>query len=55
MKLLTKELQKKLPPLYSQDGKGDDAIAYAKFFCILVAHGLGTLQNTIQILESSSV
>ena len=32
MKLLTKELQKKLPPLYSQDGKGDDAIAYAKFF-----------------------
>ena len=32
MKLLTKELQKKLPPLYSQDGKRDDAIAYAKFF-----------------------
>ena len=32
MKLLTKELQKKLPPLYSQDGKGDDAIVYAKFF-----------------------
>ena len=54
MKLLTKELQKKLPPLYSQDGKGDDAIAYAKFL-ILVAHGLGTLQNTIQILESSLV
>jgi len=32
MKLLTKELQKKLPPLYSQDGKGKEAIAYVKFF-----------------------
>lgn len=32
MKLLTKELLKKLPALYSQDGKGDEAIAYAKFF-----------------------
>ena len=32
MKLLTKELQKKLPPLYAQDGKGKEAIAYAKFF-----------------------
>jgi len=32
MKLLTKELRKKLPPLYSQDGKGGKAIAYVKFF-----------------------
>ena len=32
MKLLTKEIRKKLPPLYSQDGKGSKAIAYVKFF-----------------------
>ena len=32
MKLLTKELEKKLPALYSQDGKGMDAICHAKFF-----------------------
>ena len=32
MKLLTKELEKKLPSLYSQDDKGDEAIAYVKFF-----------------------
>lgn len=32
MKLLTKELEAKLPPLYSQDGKGYEAIALAKFF-----------------------
>jgi hypothetical protein len=32
MKLLTKELRKKLPPLYSQDGKGGKAVAYLKFF-----------------------
>jgi|GEM_PF-515431 len=32
MKLLTKAIEKKLPPLYAQDGKGDEAIAYAKFF-----------------------
>jgi len=32
MKLLTEELRKKLPPLYSQDGKGGKAIAYLKFF-----------------------
>jgi hypothetical protein len=30
--LLTQELRKKLPPLYSQDGKGDEAIAHVKFF-----------------------
>ena len=32
MKLLTKEIQNKLPALYSQDGKGDEAIAQVKFF-----------------------
>lgn len=32
MKLLTKALAAKLPALYSQDGKGDEAIVYAKFF-----------------------
>jgi hypothetical protein len=32
MKLLTKALAKKIPALYAQDGKGDQAIAYAKFF-----------------------
>lgn len=30
--LLTKELRDQLPPLYSQDGKGMKATAYAKFF-----------------------
>jgi hypothetical protein len=32
MKLLTKEIRKKLPRLYAQDGKGDNAIVYLKFF-----------------------
>ena len=32
MKLLTKEIRKKLPPLYSQEDKGSKAIAHAKFF-----------------------
>ena len=32
MKLLTKEILKKLPPINKQDGKGYDAIAYVKFF-----------------------
>lgn len=32
MKLLTKELEAKLPPLYTNDGKGDEAIALVKFF-----------------------
>lgn len=32
MKLMTQEIEKTLPALYSQDGKGDDAIAYVKFF-----------------------
>ncbi len=32
MMLLTKENRAALPPLYSQDGLGLDAIAYVKFF-----------------------
>jgi len=32
MKLLTAELRRKLPPLYSQDGKGGRAVAYLKLF-----------------------
>ncbi|MHC4582637.1 MAG: DUF2958 domain-containing protein [Planctomycetota bacterium] len=32
MRLLTKELRRKLPPLYSQDGKGGKAVAYLKLF-----------------------
>ena len=32
MKLLTKAIEKKLPALYSQDGKGDNAKVYVKFF-----------------------
>lgn len=32
MKLLTAANRKALPPLLGQDGKGDDAIAYVKFF-----------------------
>ena len=34
MKLLTKELIRKLPKLYAQDEKGMDAIAYIKFFYV---------------------
>ena len=32
MKLLTKEIIRKLPPLYAQDGKGDAAKIHVKFF-----------------------
>jgi len=32
MKLLTTELRRKLPPLYGQDGKGGEAVVYAKYF-----------------------
>ena len=32
MKLLTQANRKALPPLYSQDGKGMDAVAHVKFF-----------------------
>lgn len=32
MKLVTDEIRKVVPELYSQDGKGDKAVAYVKFF-----------------------
>ena len=32
MKLLTKEIRKKLPPLYAQDDKGGKAVVHVKFF-----------------------
>ena len=32
MKLLTKELEKQLPPLYANDGLGHEAQALVKFF-----------------------
>jgi hypothetical protein len=32
VKLLTQLIRKRLPPLRSQDGKGEEAFAYAKFF-----------------------
>ena len=32
MKLLTQEIRKKLPALYSQEDKGGEAIVHAKFF-----------------------
>ena len=32
MKLLTKELRNKLPPLYANETKGTDALAIVKFF-----------------------
>jgi len=32
MKLLTQEIRKKLPPLYSQDGKGGKSVVYVKYF-----------------------
>jgi exonuclease III len=32
MKLLPKEIREQLPPLYAQDGKGGNAIAYCKLF-----------------------
>ncbi len=32
VKLLTKELEKKLPPLYAQDGLEDKAMAFVKLF-----------------------
>jgi hypothetical protein len=32
MKLMTKELEKALPPISSTDGQGGDAIIHAKFF-----------------------
>ena len=32
MKLLTQEIRKKLPPLYSQEDKGGKAVVYLKMF-----------------------
>ena len=32
MKLMTKAIERKLPPLYAQDGLGMDAIAHLKLF-----------------------
>ena len=32
MKLMTQEIRKQLPAIYSQDGKGEDAMAVVKFF-----------------------
>jgi hypothetical protein len=32
MKLMTKEIESIMPALYSQDEKGNDAIAHVKFF-----------------------
>jgi hypothetical protein len=32
MKLLTKEIESVIPKIYSQDGKGDEAIVHVKFF-----------------------
>ena len=32
MNLLTKQIRSELPKLYAQDGKGDEAIVYVKFF-----------------------
>lgn len=34
MKLMTKTLAKKIPAIYEQDGKGDDAIVYAHWFSL---------------------
>ena len=48
MKLLTKEIRKKLPPLYSQEDKGGQAIVYAKFFT-------PSAQWTWYVLEGESV
>jgi hypothetical protein len=33
MKLLTKEIEANIPALYCQDGQGDNAVVYVKFFC----------------------
>jgi hypothetical protein len=38
MKMLTKAILNKLPSLQAQDGKGDAAVAYVKFFSIRSDH-----------------
>jgi len=32
MKLITKEIGSKIPNLYEQEGKGEEAVVYVKFF-----------------------
>ena len=32
MELLTKKISSKIPNLYEQEGKGEDAVVYVKFF-----------------------
>lgn len=32
MKMLTEEIRARIPGLYSQDGKGDEAVVHVKFF-----------------------
>ena len=32
MKLMTKEIERQIPKLYEQDGKGEDAVVFVKFF-----------------------
>jgi len=32
MKLMTKALERQMPALYAQEGKGDEAVVFAKFF-----------------------
>lgn len=32
MKLMTKTIEKQIPALYAQDGKGEEATVYVKFF-----------------------
>ena len=38
MMLLRKVDRKNLPPLYAQDGKGDEAMVWVKFFSIVSSH-----------------
>jgi hypothetical protein len=33
MMMLTQANREALPPIYTQDGKGEDAIVFVKFFC----------------------
>ncbi|MDP9378746.1 MAG: DUF2958 domain-containing protein [Chloroflexota bacterium] len=44
MRLITKELERSIPPLYGQDGMGDDAIVYAKLFHPLSSYTLYVLE-----------
>ena len=33
MKMMTKAIERRIPKLYEQDGKGKDAVVHVKFFC----------------------